>query len=79
MHDWEPGGALYAGSDGLDDVRVLADGAGRWLQPGGWLVLEIGTGQGALVAPLLSAAGLVDVEIRPDLAGHDRIALARRP
>ncbi len=79
VHDWEPGGALYAGTDGLDDVRVLADGAERWLQPGGWLVLEIGMAQGALVAALLSAAGLVDVEIRPDLAGHDRIALARRP
>lgn len=79
VHDWEPGGALYAGVDGLDDVRVLAAGAPSWLQPGGWLVLEIGTGQGAQIAPLLAAAGLVDVEIRPDLAGHDRIALARRP
>lgn len=79
VHDWEPGGALYSGVDGLDSVRVLAAGAPLWLQPGGWLVLEIGTGQGAAVAELLTAAGLVDVEIRPDLAGHDRIALARRP
>jgi hypothetical protein len=31
------------------------------------------------VAELLTAARLVDVEIRPDPAGHDRIALARRP
>ncbi len=79
VHDWEPGGALYAGADGLDDVRVLAAGARRWLQPGGWLVLEIGTGQGSAVAALLTAADLVDVDIRPDLAGHDRIAFARRP
>jgi release factor glutamine methyltransferase len=49
------------------------------LQPGGWLVLEIGTGQGASVASILTAAGFTDVEVRPDLAGHDRIALARRP
>ena len=28
---------------------------------------------------LLAAGGYVDVEIRPDLAGHDRIALARTP
>jgi release factor glutamine methyltransferase len=79
VHDWEPGGALYSGVDGLDSVRVLAAGAPRWLQPGGWLVLEIGTGQGSAVAEMLTAARLVDVEIRPDLAGHDRIALARRP
>jgi release factor glutamine methyltransferase len=77
VRDWEPGSALFAGGDGLDDVRVLAAGAAEWLQPGGWLVLEIGTGQGAAVAALLTAAGLHDVEVRADLAGHDRIALGR--
>lgn len=77
VRDWEPGGALYSGHDGLDAVRVLAAGATEWLQPGGWLVLEIGTGQGDAVAELLTAAGLLDVEVRADLAGHDRIALGR--
>ncbi|MEZ5271026.1 MAG: peptide chain release factor N(5)-glutamine methyltransferase [Ilumatobacteraceae bacterium] len=77
--EWEPHGALYAGADGLDAVRVLAAGAGEWLRPGGWLVLEIGAGQRAEVAALLQAAGLVDVEVRVDLAGRDRIALGRRP
>ena len=48
-------------------------------RPCGWLVLEIGADQGAAVGELLHAAGYADVEIRPDLAGHDRIALARRP
>ena len=75
----KPHGALYAGADGLDAVRVLAAGAGEWLRPGGWLVLEIGAGQRAEVAALLQAAGLVDVEVRVDLAGRDRIALGRRP
>ena len=78
VREWEPGGALYSGHDGLDAVRVLASGAGAWLQPGGWLVLEIGTGQGDAVAALLAGAGLLDVEVRADLAGHDRIALGRR-
>ncbi len=79
VHDWEPGGALYSGADGLDAVRVLAAGAPSWLQPGGWLVLEIGTGQGAAVAALLRDAGFIDVSVRADLAGHDRIAVGRRP
>ena len=78
VHDWEPGGALYSGADGLDAVRVLAAGAPSWLQPGGWLVLEIGTGQGAAVAALLRDAGLTEVSVRTDLAGHDRIAVGRR-
>ena len=35
---WEPQGALYSGTDGLDDLRAIASGAAEWLRPGGWLV-----------------------------------------
>ena len=72
-------GALFAGADGLDDLRSIAAEAPAWLAPDGWLVLEIGAGQGSAVAELLASAGLVDVDVRPDAAGHDRIAVARRP
>lgn len=77
--DWEPAAALFAGRDGLDDIRVLANGAPDRLRPGGSLVLEIGSDQRRAVEDLLERAGLVDVEIRPDLSGRDRIATARRP
>jgi release factor glutamine methyltransferase len=79
VHEWEPAAALYSGDDGLDAVRELSAGAARWLQPGGWLVLEIGTGQGAAVRQILEADGFTEVGIRADLAGHDRIAVAQRP
>ncbi len=75
---WEPALALYANDGGLADVLTIAVGAAEWLRPGGWLVLEIGSGQGAAVVALLTAAGFTDVEIRNDLAGHDRIAIARK-
>ena len=78
VRDWEPALALYAGDNGLADVHTIATGAAVWLRPGGWLVLEIGSGQGTAVADLLVGAGFVDVEIRPDLAGHDRIGIARK-
>jgi len=74
---WEPHEALFAGRDGLDDIRVIAEQAGRWLRPGGWLVLEIGADQGSAVAELLVGTGFGDVGIRPDLAGRDRVAVAR--
>ena len=77
--DWEPAGALFAGDDGLDDIRALAAGVGVRLRPGGRVVLEIGADQGRAVEDLLGRAGLVEVEIRPDLSGRDRIAIARRP
>lgn len=76
VHHWEPAGALYAGADGLNAVRAIAEGALEWLAPGGRLVLEIGARQGNAVAELLTSAGLTDVEVRTDLAGRDRIAVA---
>ena len=77
--DWEPASALFSGDDGLDDIRILATGAPDRLRAGGSLVLEIGADQGRAVEDVLAAAGLVGIEVRPDLSGHDRIAIARRP
>jgi release factor glutamine methyltransferase len=77
VRDWEPTGALFAGADGLEAVRILVAGAGRWLRPGGALVAEIGAAQGAAAAALAGDHGLVDVEVRADLSGHDRILVAR--
>jgi release factor glutamine methyltransferase len=76
--EWEPHLALFGGVDGLRDIRVLVADAAAWLRPGGYLVLEIGADQGAAVIELLNKAGLADAEIRSDLAGRDRIAVARR-
>lgn len=74
---WEPHLALFGGDDGLRDIREIVAGAAEWLRPGGWLVMEIGHEQGVAVTQLLQAASFVEIEVRPDLAGRDRIALAR--
>lgn len=76
---WEPREALFAGDDGLDAIRAIVAAAPRWIRSGGWLVLEIGADQGAAVTELLTTGGLEAVEIRPDLAGRDRIAVSRLP
>ncbi|HEY1281826.1 MAG TPA: peptide chain release factor N(5)-glutamine methyltransferase [Acidimicrobiales bacterium] len=76
---WEPADAVFAGPDGLAAIRVLVAGARAWLRPGGVLVLEIGADQGERVVELARAAGLAAVEVRPDLAGRDRVLVARRP
>jgi release factor glutamine methyltransferase len=79
VRDWEPAHAVFAGVDGLDAIGEVVDGARRRVRSGGWLVLEIGADQGPAVDGLLAAAGFVDVAIKPDLAGRDRVAVARRP
>lgn len=76
---WEPSTAVFAGADGLDDIRLLVAGAPGRVRHGGWLVLEIGADQGGTVDRLLRAGGYDDVAIRPDLAGRDRIAVGRVP
>jgi len=42
------------------------------------LVLEIGDTQGPAAAALADAAGFVEIEVRTDLAGRDRILIARK-
>ena len=75
---WEPHSALFAPNNGMADIEVVARDASEWLSVGGWLVLEIGYQQGDAVRKVLSEANLADIEIRKDLAGRDRIALARK-
>jgi release factor glutamine methyltransferase len=77
--EYEPHTALFAGDDGLDDVRTIARDAQDWLRSGGWLVMEIGYRQGDAVKALLEGFGYVDVTIGNDLTGRPRIAEARNP
>lgn len=70
--DWEPAHALVSGPSGLEAYRVLLTEVAVWLAPGGAFVAELGTEQGTAVALLADAAGLVEVRVIPDHAGHDR-------
>ncbi|MGB7588756.1 MAG: peptide chain release factor N(5)-glutamine methyltransferase [Solirubrobacterales bacterium] len=65
---WEPREALLAGADGLDAFRWLIPQVDR-----GVLALEVGQGQSEAVAEMLRGAGFGSIEIRPDLAGIDRV------
>ena len=78
VRKWEPHSALFAPNNGMADIEAVARGASEWLSVDGWLVLEIGYQQGDAVREVLSEARLADIEIRKDLAGRDRIALARK-
>jgi release factor glutamine methyltransferase len=77
--EWEPGSALFAGSDGLRDLRIIVGEAQTWLRPGGWLIVEIGYGQGSAVEQLFVDSGFVDVRVGQDLTGRDRYVEGRRP
>jgi len=75
----EPRLALDGGDDGLDLIRELVRNAPPMLAPGGWVVLEHGCDQGRAVRELLTAAAVFEaVETKADLAGRDRVSLARK-
>jgi len=77
VRDWEPPGALFAGDDGLDDLRVIVAQAPRWLAPAGALVVELAPTQARRVAALAMENGFASAEVRSDLAGRDRAVIAR--
>jgi release factor glutamine methyltransferase len=79
VRDHEPRLALDGGPDGLDVLRPLVARAGHWLAPGGGLLCEIGEDQAETGVALLTAAGLVEVAVHPDLVGRDRILEGTRP
>ncbi len=67
----EPGTALFAGEDGLDDYRTIAPVLKPQIAPGGVACIEIGSTQAESVARYFHAEGL-RVAVRRDLAGLDR-------
>ncbi|MCW5669789.1 MAG: peptide chain release factor N(5)-glutamine methyltransferase [Hydrogenophaga sp.] len=77
--DHEPGSALTAGPDGLDDIRALVTTAPAALNAGGWLLLEHGHDQAGAVRTLLQAVGFTQVGSRTDLAGIERCSGGRWP
>ncbi len=66
--DHEPRVALDGGPDGVDLHRRVAEGASRWLTPGGRLLIETGRSQAPLTLAACAAAGLAaEVVIDDDL------------
>lgn len=70
----EPQDALVAGPDGLADLRRIVAGAPAHMA--GWLMLEHGWDQAGTLGQLLIQQGARQVQVRQDLAGHDRCTAA---
>ena len=79
VRDHEPAGALLAGPTGRESLEHLVAGGLDWLEPGGALVLELAPHQARSLRATAEAAGYADVAVHRDLAGRDRVLVARRP
>ncbi len=72
VRDHEPHAALFAGTDGLDDYRVLIPQLPGLLSDGGTALVEIGRDQAPAVSALAQEAGLT-AQLHRDLAGRPRV------
>ncbi len=79
IKDYEPKLALFAGADGLDVYRRIAEKVDQFLKPNAALMLEIGYAQGQAVRELLEKANcFAETTIEKDHHNNDRIAIAKK-
>ncbi|MFM9150252.1 MAG: peptide chain release factor N(5)-glutamine methyltransferase [Solirubrobacterales bacterium] len=74
---WEPDQALVGGKNGIEVIALTLEA----MAPSGvvaeLIALEVGAGQAPEVSGLLREAGFGELEVRPDLAGIDRVVVGR--
>lgn len=75
---YEPSGALVGGEDGLDFYRFIAKHSGQAITQEGSVLVEIGHDQREAVFAFFEQ-GFRRVDCRKDLAGRDRVVIARGP
>ncbi len=71
LHD--PYIALDGREDGLFFYRQIIKESVKYLSEGGFLMFEIGHDQGEAVSELMWDAGYIEVSVKKDLAGLDRV------
>lgn len=77
VRDFEPRLALDGGSDGLDFYRQITANAPEHLDPGGWLLVEVGAGQSGEVTEMFAKNGFSDIFSAKDPGGIERVVGGR--
>ena len=79
VRDFEPKEALIAGPEGTEfHYNLIVEGS-RYLKFGGWLCMEMGAGQKAVVESMFRENKTYDnVSFRADYAGIDRVVMAQK-
>ncbi len=76
--DWEPHTALFAGMDGLQAYREIANGLSSVLKSDGTAIFEVGYNQAKPVMDLFKKAGFRRISSRTDLGGIERCIIVQR-
>ena len=73
VKDYEPMNALDGFADGLFFYKKIISEVGKYIVRGGMLFFEIGYDQGEDVKNLMEQGGFVEVSVKKDYAGLDRV------
>jgi len=76
---FEPRSALASGPDGLQDIRQIVLQAWTVLKKDGWLMIEHGWQQSAVVQDLFKVAGFIAITGHQDFGGQDRVVVGQKP
>ena len=76
---YEPALALFGGEDGLECYRRIAAGLKDHLNPGGYVLLEVGMGQDQDVLKMVTEAiDCAETQVVEDMNGIARVVIAQR-
>ena len=79
IKDYEPPVALNGGEDGMAFYRSIVSQGPSYLRRGGWLLLEVGEGQGKRVSTMIDEEGSFSRSERiKDLSGIERVVKAQK-
>ncbi len=78
VRDWEPATALFAAEGGMARYQALLAQSPAFLEADGVLVLEVDARRAQDTVQLAIDLGWHDVRLARDLAGRDRVLVARR-
>lgn len=79
VKEYEPQMALTDDCDGLTFYKKISKAAKDYLKPNGIIAYEIGYNQAKEVTIILEQEGFKNIRIVRDLAGKDRVIVARSP
>lgn len=77
IRNWEPVAALDGGLDGMDFYRAILSSGGDYLNPDGFIFLELGYDQAEGVQKIARAEGFREITVIEDYAGIGRILKAK--
>ena len=79
VKNFDPKVALFGGRDGLNCYEAIFNDVSRFLNPGGWLITEVGYAQSSIVKKFFLNSGFIEIKVTKDLEFNNRVVSGHLP